>query len=168
MSCLVCHPLHSYGHRTHAQIHRRYGPAPSNAESAVNILIDVIRDQSGKKYTMDHYQTRFPTNVVDIASFLVRLASMDSSLLPDDPRLTLDGGFFFASSLFREPEKPKSARLPPIIHYSAEEPFTKYEICLVFARVLGLPHAHIIPDAGPPPPGTGDLRCIIFSPTLMI
>jgi hypothetical protein len=56
-------------------MHRRYGPAPSNAESAVNILIDVVRDQSGKKYTMDHYQTRFPTNVLDIASFLVRLSS---------------------------------------------------------------------------------------------
>lgn len=57
--------------------------------------------------------------------------------------------------------------MPPIIHYSTEEPFTKYEICLVFARILGLPHAHITPDAGPPPPGTNDLRCIIFSPTLM-
>jgi S-adenosylmethionine synthetase len=55
---------------------RRYGPAPSNAESAINILVDVVRDQSGKKYTMDHYQTRFPTNVLDIASFFVRLASM--------------------------------------------------------------------------------------------
>lgn len=102
-----------------------YGPAPSNADSATNILVDVVRDQSGKKYTMDHYQTRFPTNVLDIASFLVRLA-----------------------------KRPKSARLPPIIHYSAEESFTKYEICLVFARILGLPHAHIIPDAGPPPPGS--------------
>jgi len=102
-----------------------YGPAPLNADSAVNILVDVVRDQSGKKYTMDHYQTRFPTNVLDIASFLVRLA-----------------------------KRPKSAPLPPIIHYSTEEPFTKYEICLVFARILGLPHAHIIPDAGPPPPGS--------------
>jgi len=102
-----------------------YGPASSNAESAVNILLDIVRDQSGKKYTMDHYQTRFPTNVLDIASFLVRLA-----------------------------KRPKSAPLPPVIHYSAEEPFTKYEICLVFARILGIPHAHIIPDAGPPPPGS--------------
>ncbi|KAI9507582.1 NAD-P-binding protein [Russula earlei] len=102
-----------------------YGPAPSNADSAVNILLDVVRDQSGKKYTMDHYQTGFPTNVLDIADFLVRLA-----------------------------ERPKSAPLPPVIHYSAEEPFTKYEICLIFARILGLPHAHIIPHAGPPPPGS--------------
>ena len=65
---------------THAQMHHRYGPAPSNADSAVNILLDVVRDQSGKKYNMDHYQTRFPTNVLDIASFLVRLASMNHLL----------------------------------------------------------------------------------------
>ena len=76
-------------------MHRRYGPAPSNADSAVNILVDVVRDQSGKKYTMDHYQTRFPTNVLDIASFLVRLASMNSSLLLDIPRLTRTTTFFF-------------------------------------------------------------------------
>jgi S-adenosylmethionine synthetase len=59
----------------------RYGPAPSNADSAVNVLLDVVRDQSGKQYTMDHYQTRFPTNVLDIASFLVRLAGKKSFLL---------------------------------------------------------------------------------------
>ncbi|KAH9171349.1 NAD-P-binding protein [Lactarius sanguifluus] len=91
----------------------------------VNVLLDVVRDQSGKKYNMDHYQTRFPTNVLDIASFLVRLA-----------------------------QRPRDALLPPVIHYSAEEPFTKYEICLIFARILGLPHVHIIPDAGPPPLGS--------------
>jgi len=102
-----------------------YGPAPSNADSSVNILLDVVRDQSGKQYRMDHYQTRFPTNVLDIASFLVRLA-----------------------------QRPRDAPLPPVIHYSSEEPFTKYEMCLIFARILGLPHAHIIPDAGPPPPGS--------------
>lgn len=102
-----------------------YGPAPSNADSAVNILLDIVQDQSGKQYRMDHYQTRFPTNVLDIASFLVRLA-----------------------------QRPSDALLPPLIHYSAEEPFTKYEICLVFARILGVPHAHIIQDAGPPPPGS--------------
>lgn len=40
--------------------------------------------------------------------------------------------------------------IPPILHYSAAEPFTKYEMCLVFAKILGLPHNHIIPDAEPP------------------
>jgi S-adenosylmethionine synthetase len=147
------------------EVNRRYGPAPSNADSAVNILIDVVRDQSGKKYTMDHYQTRFPTNVIDVAGFLVRLAGRNHLL---SSRSCTNGPFFFFfsfSSFFvlREPERPKSAPLPPLIHYSAEEPFTKYEMCLFFARILGLPHAHIVPDAEPPPPGTAQPSCIKIS-----
>ncbi|KAG2353513.1 hypothetical protein BDR07DRAFT_1195953, partial [Suillus spraguei] len=46
----------------------RYGPAPNNADSAVNILVDVVRDQS-KESNMDDYAIRYPTNVLDIASF---------------------------------------------------------------------------------------------------
>ena len=99
----------------------RYGPAPSNADSAINILLDVVQDQSGKTCKMDHYQTRYPTNVLDIAGFLVRLSSTPH------------------------------VQPPPILHYTAPEPFTKYEICLVFARILGLSHKHIIPQADEPP-----------------
>lgn len=105
----------------HTNHKSRYGPAPNNADTAVNILIDVVSDQSGKKYNMDHYATRFPTNVVDIADFLVRLAGL-----------------------------PPITPLPPILHYSAPEPFTKYEMCLIFAKILGLPHEHIVPDANAP------------------
>ncbi|KAF8887601.1 NAD dependent epimerase/dehydratase [Infundibulicybe gibba] len=97
-----------------------YGPAPKNSDSAINILLDVVQDQSGKQYKMDHYATRYPTNVVDIASFLARLAAANN------------------------------VTLPPIMHYSSSEPYTKYEICLVLARILGLPHDHIIPEADPP------------------
>jgi len=96
-----------------------YGPAPKNSDSAINVLLDVVQDQSGKQYKMDHYATRYPTNVVDIASFLVRLSGV------------------------KQP-------IPPIVHYSADEPFTKYEICLIFAKILGLSHKHIIADADPP------------------
>ncbi|KAH9933734.1 NAD(P)-binding protein [Fomitopsis serialis] len=101
-----------------------YGPAPNNADTAVNILLDVVADQSGKQYKMDHYATRYPTCVVDIADFLVRLSSL-----------------------------PASKAIPPILHYSASEPFTKYEMCLILSRLLGVPHSHIIPDAEAP---TGD------------
>ncbi|EPQ52149.1 NAD P-binding protein [Gloeophyllum trabeum ATCC 11539] len=97
-----------------------YGPTPNNADSAVNILVDVVKDQSGKTYKMDHYATRYPTNVLDIADFLVRLSAL------------------------------KGSALPPILHYSAPEPFTKYEMCLIFAKILGLPHDHVVPDAEPP------------------
>ncbi|KAJ4473074.1 hypothetical protein J3R30DRAFT_3659398 [Lentinula aciculospora] len=98
-----------------------YGPAPKNSDSAVNILLDVVQDQSGKQYKMDHYATRYPTNVVDIANFLVRLS-----------------------------ESKKTIIIPPILHYSAAEPFTKYEMCLVFAKILNLPHGHIVPDSEAP------------------
>ncbi|KAE9400519.1 NAD(P)-binding protein [Gymnopus androsaceus JB14] len=97
-----------------------YGPAPKNSDSAVNILLDIVQDQSGKQYKMDHYATKYPTNVVDIAGFLARLA-----------------------------ESKPPIPIPPILHYSAAEPFTKYEMCLVFAKILGLPHTHIVPQSEP-------------------
>ncbi|TBU48036.1 NAD(P)-binding protein [Dichomitus squalens] len=102
-----------------------YGPAPNNTDSAVNILLNVVADRSGKQYKMDHYATRFPTNVLDIADFLARLINV-----------------------------PPTRAIPPILHYSAAEPFTKYEMCLIFAKILGVPHGHIIPDAEPPKDGT--------------
>ncbi|CCA67300.1 related to vacuolar protein sorting-associated protein VPS5 [Serendipita indica DSM 11827] len=100
-----------------------YGPAPKNGDSAINILLDVVADQSGKRYTMDHFATRYPTNVLDIANFLVRLTAL---------------------------HRP----LPTILHYSAGEPFTKYEICLIFSQLLGLPHDHIVPQSTAPNDGT--------------
>ncbi|KAG8899796.1 hypothetical protein FRB99_006449 [Tulasnella sp. 403] len=115
-----------------------YGPADKNADTAVNTLIDVLQDQSGKKYNMDHYATRYPTNTLDIASFLRRLVEKCSPTLsdPSDPD---------SSKV-----EPAITTLPPIIHYSAAEPFTKYEMCLAFAEILRLPHDHIIPDSTAP------------------
>ncbi|KAH7923437.1 NAD(P)-binding protein [Leucogyrophana mollusca] len=96
-----------------------YGPAPHNSDSAVNILLDVVQDQSGKTYKMDHYASRYPTNVEDIASFLVRLSALGTPL-------------------------------PPILHYSGEEKFTKFEMCEIFARILNLKIDHIKADSAAP------------------
>ncbi|KAG8933879.1 hypothetical protein FRC03_010930 [Tulasnella sp. 419] len=108
-----------------------YGPAPKNSDTAINILVDIVLDQSGKTYKMDHYATRYPTNTLDIASFLFRLAYYQSQANPNS-----------GSTL--------SKSLPQILHYSAPEPFTKYEMCLVFAKILGVRHKHIMPDAEEP------------------
>jgi S-adenosylmethionine synthetase len=98
-----------------------YGPCPKNSDTAINILIDVVQDQSGKQYKMDDYAIRYPTNVLDIADFLVRLTAVQQ-------------------------------KLPPILHYSSEEKYTKYEICTVLSGILGLPSSHIIADRTEPPP----------------
>lgn len=42
------------------------------------------------------------------------------------------------------------ATLPPIIHYSAPEPWTKYEVALTFAKLLDIPHNHLEPDSSGP------------------
>ncbi|KIJ59376.1 hypothetical protein HYDPIDRAFT_118591 [Hydnomerulius pinastri MD-312] len=97
-----------------------YGPAPKNSDSAVNILIDIVKDQSGKNHKMDHYAIRYPTNVLDIANFLVTISGLDKEL-------------------------------PRIMHYSADQPFTKYEMCQIFGRILGLPNIdHITSDNSEP------------------
>ena len=91
---------------------------------------------------MDHFATRYPTNVLDIADFLVRLSCecfLSTTLITND----------LTSVVISFEALPHTQAIPPILHYSAEEPFTKYEMCLVFAKILGLPHGHIIPDAEP-------------------
>lgn len=114
----------------------RYGPAPHNSDSAINVLLDVVQDESGKEYKMDHFATRYPTNVLDIAQFLVRLCTSDD---PQPP-----------ASCSHECIAHSSCQIPPILHYSAPEPYTKYEMCLVFAKILQVPIKHIIPDAEAP------------------
>lgn len=47
----------------------RYGPVEKNSESAVNILIDVVKAQQQVK--MDDWSPRYPTNVQDVARVLL-------------------------------------------------------------------------------------------------
>lgn len=46
-----------------------YGPAESNAESAVNVLMDSVykAQEEGAKIKMDHWALRYPTNTEDVA-----------------------------------------------------------------------------------------------------
>ncbi|CAE6424577.1 unnamed protein product [Rhizoctonia solani] len=130
------------GQRVVLRVPVLYGPMPKNSDSAINILVDIVNDQSGKQYTMDHYATRYPTNVLDIADFLVRLTALGKPL---PPILHYSGTEPYTKY---EVGKP----LPPILHYSGTEPYTKYEICLVLAKILNVPHNHIHPDSADPPP----------------
>lgn len=114
----------------------RYGPAPNNSDSAINVLLDVVQDQSGKKdYKMDHYATRFPTNVVDIAGFLVRLLGTESEFI----LLILITYFSFTFLSYlpqifpNQTQSPRLSTTPPPNH----SPNTKYVWCLL--AFLGYP-----------------------------
>lgn len=97
-----------------------YGKTKYNAESAVNILRDVVEDQSGKEYKMDHYQVRFPTNVDDIGRLLVDLTHL---------------------------EKPLPAILH---YASPAPALTKYDMTKIIAEHLDLPIDHVKPDSARP------------------
>ncbi|WVQ70172.1 dTDP-4-dehydrorhamnose reductase [Kwoniella botswanensis] len=99
-----------------------YGQTEYNAESAVNILRDVVEDQSGKQYKMDAYQVRFPTNVEDVARVLYDLSHLDKPL----------------------PSILHYATPSPAL--------TKYDMTQLIAQHLNLPIDHIIKDTNKPGP----------------
>jgi S-adenosylmethionine synthetase len=51
------------GRRVILRVPVLYGPCEKPSDSAVNILLDVVKDNSGKEYKMDHWAVRYPTNV---------------------------------------------------------------------------------------------------------
>ncbi|KAK1924800.1 hypothetical protein DB88DRAFT_486915 [Papiliotrema laurentii] len=107
-------------HATVLRVPVLYGRTEYNAESAINILRDVVEDQSGKEYHMDHYQVRFPTNVSDIGRVLVDLTRLN---------------------------KPLPAIMH---YSSPAPPMTKYDMTKIIAKHLGLPIQHVVPDANKP------------------
>ncbi|KPV75524.1 uncharacterized protein RHOBADRAFT_44031 [Rhodotorula graminis WP1] len=88
-----------------------YGKAESHSESAINILVESVRQAAkGEPVKMDNWAKRYPTNVADIARVLVELA-----------------------------EKSSSTTLPSILHFSAQQEHTKYTIAQLFARLHNPP-----------------------------
>ncbi|KAH8556248.1 hypothetical protein BGW37DRAFT_536232 [Umbelopsis sp. PMI_123] len=102
-----------------------YGKTEYNGESAVNILVDVVMNQS-KPSKMDDAAIRYPTNVEDVARVLADLVSAK-----------FDHGKDIAG----------------VYHFSSEKPYTKYTMCQTFAKALHVPLEHVQPvdtsnDAG--------------------
>jgi S-adenosylmethionine synthetase len=86
---------------------------------------------------MDHFAVRYPTNVSDIGKFLLRLIGE-----------LLQSRAFGHQRAWTTGLRVKE--LPKILHFSAPEPYTKYEITLLLASILGLDHQHIVPDDDDP------------------
>ncbi|KAI0991599.1 hypothetical protein K3495_g16588, partial [Podosphaera aphanis] len=92
-----------------------YGEAHTNRESAINILKDHVWEATKKnqRVKMDDWAIRYPTNTEDVARVCQDVAAKYLSV------------------------HDKSS-LPVILHFSSEDRFTKYEICRLFAEILGL------------------------------
>ncbi|KAI9203740.1 uncharacterized protein BJ171DRAFT_509466 [Polychytrium aggregatum] len=99
-----------------------YGHTHYFAESAVNILLDLVI--SSKPAKMDHVQARFPTNVADVANVILQM-------------------------LERVQDKDRAPR--GIYHFSASEQMSKYDMCVRLGTIHGTDVGHITPVTVLPP-----------------
>lgn len=92
-----------------------YGEAKERKESAVNTLVDSVwkaQDESAN-ISMDDWSLRYPTNTEDVGRVCKEIAER----------------YLGAES---------KGKLPSVLQYSSEECYTKYEMCKLFADILGL------------------------------
>jgi dTDP-4-dehydrorhamnose reductase len=91
-----------------------YGEAERPAESAVNVLMDAVKKAQDKEagVTMDHWAIRYPTNTEDVGRVCQDIAA---KYLQTEDKSTL----------------------PTILQFSSEDKCTKYEICELFADIMG-------------------------------
>ncbi|TVY52231.1 Methionine adenosyltransferase 2 subunit beta [Lachnellula cervina] len=89
-----------------------YGDAEKPAESAVNVLMDSVwkAQEEGAGVKMDHWALRYPTNTEDVGHIATKYLDAEDK-----------------------------TSLPTTLQFSSEDKFTKYEICELFAEIMGLP-----------------------------
>lgn len=94
-----------------------YGHAETNTKSAVNVLVDAVwkAQEKDAHVSMDDWSLRYPTNTEDVARVLVDVAS--KYLVAEDARVAM----------------------PKVLQFSSEQRFTKFQMCGLFAEILGLP-----------------------------
>lgn len=99
-----------------------YGDVENLGESVVTDLARQIREAKGQPLTLEDWATRYPTCVDDLAVVLRQM--VERRLAQPDFRGTF--------------------------HWSGDEPFTKFGMGRVIARVLGADPETLVPDAKPP------------------
>ncbi len=112
--------LEPYDHVLTLRLPILFGPTRDLRNSAVTILASNLLAAQGKPILMDDLAIRYPTYTPDIARQLVQLA----------------------------PHVGKDLSGP--LHYSAEEPMTKYLMALTMAPIIGCDPSQCIPDTHPP------------------
>lgn len=112
-----------------------YGDVETLSESAVTVIAQTLIENRGRDVVLDAWQTRFPTLVDDVAVVLRQLIDY----------------------------KTRNPAFGGTLHWSGDEPMTKYDMGLVMARAMGLPTDRILanPDrpGGAPRPKDCHLDC---------
>ncbi|KAF5133233.1 Methionine adenosyltransferase 2 subunit beta [Metarhizium anisopliae] len=145
-----------------------YGHAETPAESAVNVLMDSVwkAQTEGANIKMDHWAVRYPTNTEDIGRVLIiptthmarfkqYTANLNCALydLVHDPKrevVNMATKEFFPdiAAKYLDANGPDHRKaLPSIVQFSSEDKMTKYEICQLFGKIMGLDTSNIEANA---------------------
>ena len=94
-----------------------YGSAEEPSESAINVLMDLVwkAQEKDAEITIDDWAQRYPTNTEDVG------------------RVCFDVALKYLAA------NEARSNLPKVLQFTAEDKFTKFEICQVFAEIMGLP-----------------------------
>jgi S-adenosylmethionine synthetase len=100
-----------------------YGEATEPKESAVNVLMDAVWKAQEKDSTakVDDWAIRYPTNTEDVGRVCADIAAK------------------YTTATDR-------ASLPKLLQFSSEDRYTMYEMCQVFAEIMGLPLDGLAPN----------------------
>jgi dTDP-4-dehydrorhamnose reductase len=113
-----------------------YGRVETLDESPIGVIAEQVI--SGKQMAFDHWATRYPTNTADVGFVLTRMIE----------------------------HKINNPTFRGIVHFSGDEPFTKFEMAKVICDVLGIPKENISPQstpaAGAPRPRNAHLDCSLL------
>ena len=97
-----------------------YGPAEQDSESAINVLMDVLRKAQSKNaesaIAMDDWAQRYPTNTEDVGRVCKDIAAKYLEAKGEEAR----------------------ASLPRVLQFSSEDRMTKYAVCQMMAEFMGM------------------------------
>ena len=104
-----------------------------NQESAINTLLETVWKAAQlpshePPMKVDDWSQRYPTNTEDVARVIFDIAQRYTSPVPTAQQRQAQG----------QAQGDEEKHLPEILHFSAEEPFTKYSICKLLAEILDI------------------------------
>lgn len=134
-----------------------YGEAEKPEESAVNVLMNAVWkvQQKDTIIDMDHWALRYPTNTEDVGRVCQGMSPNDSLgdlllvniilhiLITYAPMFN-----FIADIAAKYLSTSDKESLPTTFQFSSEDKYTKYEICQLFAEIMGLPLDNMKPNTG--------------------
>ncbi|KAF9980537.1 Methionine adenosyltransferase 2 subunit beta [Modicella reniformis] len=127
-----------------------YGPTLYNGESAVNALIDSVKEA---KSSMDHYAIRYPTNGNQNAH---ERCPQSMHIDTDAQFMYINHAIYIVADVARVIKdlsikvREEKVFISGVLHFSADEKYTKYEMCQVVAEALGASVDHLKPVSTAP------------------